>query len=179
MISLLYPENYRKSGNVIFKSAVESLELDYIAMLILPYNTDFALKVLTELITDERVIKWRQDILEDFMNVPQLELKLYKSIYTIYESALSVYAKSGSTQSFFELSENISKMESFLECMENCHKFIAEYGGKLKFSDEFLSSVTKESLAQCIDELEKLAAAGSLSSNLTGDVGPDIPLPGY
>ena len=101
MISLLYPENYRKSGNVICQSAVESLELDYIAMLILPYNTDFALKVLTELITDETVIKWRQDILEDFMNVPQLELKLYKSIYTIYESALSVYAKSGSTQSFF------------------------------------------------------------------------------
>ncbi len=88
MISLLYPENYQKSGNAIYQNAVESLELDYIAMLICPYNTDFALNTLTELITDESVIKWRRDILEDFMNVPQLELKLYKSIHTIYEGAL-------------------------------------------------------------------------------------------
>ena len=165
MISLLYPENYRKSGNVIFKSAVESLELDYIAMLILPYNTDFALKVLTELITDETVIKWRQDILEDFMNVPQLELKLYKSIYTIYESALSVYAKSGSTQSFFELSENISKMESFLECMENCHKFIAEYGGKLKSEGvkavlmEIENRYNSDNFKKLIEEIDELKKA--------------------
>ncbi len=44
----------------------------------------------------------------------------------------------------------------------------AEYGGKLKFSDEFLSSVTKESLAQCIDELEKLAAAGKSFGDVSG-----------
>lgn len=56
MISLLYPGNYQKSGNAIYQNAVESFELDYIAMFICPYNTDFALKVLTELITDETVI---------------------------------------------------------------------------------------------------------------------------
>lgn len=165
MINLLYPENYQKSGNVIYQNAVESLELDYVAMLICPYNTDFALKVLTELITDEAVIKWRQDILEDFMNVPQLELKLYKSIHTIFEGALSVYAKSGSTQSFFELSENISNMESFLECMEDCHKFFAEHVGKLKSEGvkavlmEIENRYNSDSFKKLVEEIEELKSA--------------------
>ncbi len=165
MISLLYPENYQKSGNSIYQNTVESLELDYIAMLICPYNTDFALKVLTELITDETVIKWRQDILEDFMNVPQLELKLYKSIHTIYEGALSVYAKSGSTQSFFELNENIKNIESFLECMEDCHKFILEHGNRLKSDGvkavlmEIENRYNSDSFKKLINEVEELKSA--------------------
>jgi len=165
MISLLYPENYRKSGNVIYQNVIESLELDYIAMLICPYNTDFALRVLTGLITDESVIKWRQDILEDFMNVPQLELKLYKSIHTIYENALSVYAKSGSTQSFFELNENIKNIESFLECMEDCHKFIAEHGATLKSEGvkavlmDIENRYNSNSFKKLINEVEELKSA--------------------
>ena len=63
MINLLYPENYEPSGRTISEKTAESLELKYIAMLICPYNTDFALKVLTELVTDEDVTVWRQDIL--------------------------------------------------------------------------------------------------------------------
>ena len=53
MISLLYPDNYKQNGRIIGEKTVESLELKYVAMLICPYNTDFALKVLTELVTDE------------------------------------------------------------------------------------------------------------------------------
>lgn len=132
MINLLYPENYKSSGKIVDEKTIESLELKYIAKLICPYNTDFALNVITELIADENVIKWRQDILEDFINIPQLENLLYNSIHTIYEGSLSVYAKAGSTQSFFELNDNISQMEAFVECMEKCHKFVLEYGGKIK-----------------------------------------------
>ena len=89
MINLLYPENYEPNGKILGEKAIESLELKYIAKLICPYNTDFALKVLVELVTDESVIKWRQDILEDFINVPHLETLLYNSIHTIYEGSMS------------------------------------------------------------------------------------------
>lgn len=170
MISLLYPESYKRNCNVLHKNAVESLELDYIAMLICPYNTEFALNVLTELITDEGVIKWRQDILEDFVNVPQLELKLYKSIYTIYEDALSVNAKSGSTQSFFELNENIKNIEDFLGCMEDIHNFIAEYGKRLKSEGvkavltEIENRYNSENFRKLINEVKELKA--SLSSGI-------------
>lgn len=132
MINLLYPENYEPNGKILGEKAIESLELKYIAKLICPYNTDFALKVLVELVTDESVIKWRQDILEDFINVPHLETLLYNSIHTIYEGSMSVFAKTGSTQSFFELNDNISQMEAFVECMEKCHQFAVEYGDRIK-----------------------------------------------
>lgn len=164
MINLLYPEGYEPSGRIINEKTAESLELKYIAMLICPYNTDFALKVLTELVTDESVIKWRQDILEDFINVPQLEILLYNSIHTIYEGALSVYAKSGSTQSFFELNDNISQMEAFVECMEKCHQFAAEYGGRIKSAgvrtvlQEIESNYNSDDFKKLICEIDELKA---------------------
>lgn len=164
MISLLYPENYEPSGKAFSEKAVESLELKYIAMLLCPYNTDFALKVLTELVTDESVIEWRQDILEDFINVPHLETLLYSSIHTIYEGSMSTFAKTGSTQSFFELNDNISQMEAFVDCMEKCHQFALEYGGKIKSAgikavlNEIESSYNSEDFKKLISEIDELKA---------------------
>ena len=57
MISLMYPKGYCKSANTLSRKTAEELELDYIAMLICPHNTDFALSTLTELITDEKVTR--------------------------------------------------------------------------------------------------------------------------
>lgn len=162
MINLLYPEGYEPSGRIISEKTAESLELKYIAMLICPYNTDFALKVLTELVTDEDVIVWRQDILEDFINIPQLEILLYNSIHTIYEGSLSVYARTGSTQSFFELNDNISQMEAFVDCMEKCHSFVLEYGGKIKSAGikvvlrEIESHYNSDDFKKLIGEIKEL-----------------------
>lgn len=162
MINLLYPENYKSSGKIIDEKTIESLELKYIAKLICPYNTDFALNVLTELVTDENIIRWRQDILEDFINIPQLENLLYNSIHTIYEGSLSVYAKTGSTQSFFELNDNISQMDAFVECMEKCHQFVKNYGGKIKSAgikavlNEIESNYNSNDFKQLISEINEL-----------------------
>lgn len=132
MISLLYPDNYTPSGITLEGTVAEGLELPYIAALICPYSTEYALGVLTELIVDESVVRWRQDILEDFINVPQLERNLQRSIKTIYDNAHSVYAKSGSTQSFYEVEENIAAIEAFSDCMSECHEFVQKYGGRLR-----------------------------------------------
>lgn len=145
MLSLLYPENYAPSGRSLDRTVAEDLELPYIAMLICPYSTEYALGILTELITDEEVVRWRQDILEDFINVPQLELKLRRSIKTIYDNAHSVYARSGSTQSFYEIQENIRAIESFADCLNECHEFIQKYGGKLR----------SEGIRRVLEELEE------------------------
>ncbi len=54
---------------------------------------------------------------------------------------------------------------SLYEAAINYEKYI-EYGGKLKFSDEYLNSVTEENLVQCKDELDKLASAGKAFGNI-------------
>lgn len=145
-IDLLYPDGIKPSGKHLSAKAIECLELPYIARLICPYNTDFALNVLSELITDERTISFRQDILQDFINVPQLEHQLYKSLHTIYMNSVSVYAKSGSTQSFFELNANIENIEAFTGCMEECHSFCTEHRDRLK----------SEGIKRVLGEIERI-----------------------
>ena len=132
MTSLLYPEDYTPSGRTLDKAVAENLELPYIAMLICPYNTEYALGILSEVITDETVVRWRQDVLDDFLNIPQLEQNLQRSIKTIYVNAHSVFARKGSTQSLFEIQENIESIEAFSACMDECHGFFLKYGKKLR-----------------------------------------------
>lgn len=167
MLSLLYPEGYTPSGKTLDRAVAESLELPYIAMLICPYNTEYALGILTELITDEAAVRWRQDILEDFLNVPQLEQNLQRSIKTIYDNAHSVYAKSGSTQSFYEVQENIASIEAFAACLTECHEFIQKYGGRIhsegitrvlwELEERYNSDSFKELIQQTAELKTKLA----------------------
>lgn len=167
MISLLYPDDYTTNTGTLDRAVVESLELPFIAMLICPYNTEYALGILSELITDEAVVRWRQDILEDFLNVPQLERNLQRSIKTIYDNAHSVYAKSGSTQSFYEVQENIASIEAFAACMTECHEFIQKYGGRLRsegirrvlaeLEERYYSDSYKELIAETAELKTKLS----------------------
>lgn len=121
---LLFPADTRqKKYNQLTKSAASDLQIEYLAMTLSPYNTEYAEGILSQLVTDPDVISYRQDILDDFLNVPELEGILYKSLHTIYSNSKSVYAKAGSTQSFFELTENTALIESFISCMEECHTF--------------------------------------------------------
>ncbi len=157
-------------------TVAENLELEYIAMLLCPYNTEFALGVLTELISDEAVIRWRQDVLEDFLSVPQLEVNLRRSMNTIYANARSVYARKGSTQSLFEIQENIADMEAFAACMDECHEFIQKYRSRLRSEgvkrvleqlDERYNSEAYKQMLEEIAELKKALAVGIKSVTFT------------
>ena len=121
---LLFPADAKqKRYNQLAKSAAADLQIEYLAMTLSPYDTEYAQRILSQLVTDPEVISYRQDIVDDFINVPELEAILYKSLHTIYANSKSVYAKAGSTQSFFELTENTVLIESFISCMEECHGF--------------------------------------------------------
>ncbi|MCH5324352.1 MAG: hypothetical protein J1E39_03985 [Eubacterium sp.] len=130
---LLYPKNYRKQRETVLpQAAVQNLKLEYIAGALCPHHTEYALKILSQLNTDPAVISYRQDVLEDFINVPELEGVLFKSLHIIYNNAKSVYARVGSTQSFFEINENLEHLGAFIECMEICHGFYEKCYDRLK-----------------------------------------------
>lgn len=148
-VDLMFPpESGAKEKNgyaLLSPTAVHNLELEYLAGLICPYNQEYALKILSKPPTDVNVIKYRQDILDDFLNVPELEVILYKSIHTIYNNAKSIYAKIGSTQSFVEINENLEHIDSFIECINHCHNFYERHFSKLK-------SKGAKSVAQALEE---------------------------
>lgn len=148
-VDLMFPpESGAEEKNAYAKlspSSVHNLEIEYLAGLICPYNQEYALKILSKPPTDVNVIKYRQDILDDFLNVPELEVILYKSIHTIYNNAKSIYAKIGSTQSFVEINENLEHIDSFIECINSCHTFYERHFSKLK-------SKGARSVAQALEE---------------------------
>lgn len=170
MIDLLYPEDCEKNIKfLISPSAVSNLEIEYIASLICPYNTAYALKILSEFTADINVIHYRQGILRDFIDVPQLEGMLYNSLHTIYNNSKSVFAKAGSTQSFFEISENIEHIDSYIDCINSCHTFYEKHFSKLKSAgmkrvvkelENKYSSEEFHTLISEITELKEVMAGG-------------------
>ena len=135
-VDLMFPPGAgaaeRNAFTQLSPTSVHDLELEYLAGLICPYDPDFALKILSKPPTDINVIKYRQDILDDFMNMPELEAILYKSIHTIYNNAKSIYAKIGSTQSFVEIFDNLEHIDSFIGCINSCHNFYEKHFPKLR-----------------------------------------------
>lgn len=148
-VDLMFPlesgETEKNAYAKLSPTSVHNLELEYLAGLICPYNQEYALKILSKPPTDINVIKYRQDILDDFLNVPALEAILYKSIHTIYNNAKSIYAKIGSTQSFIEINENLEHIDSFIECINACHTFYERHFSKLK-------SKGAQSVAKALEE---------------------------
>lgn len=132
-VDLLYPNVDRQIKEyVLTETAISDLKLEYFASLICPYNVDYALMILSKIPLDVETVHYRQDILQDFIDVPQLEGLLYKSLHTVYINAKTVYAKIGSTESFFEVNENLEHIDSYIECINSCHDFYEKYFDRLK-----------------------------------------------
>lgn len=132
-VDLLYPDlGEERKEYILPQAAISNLELEYFASIICPYNVEYALMVLSKLPLDAETVRYRQDILQDFVSVPQLESLLYKSLHTVYNNAKSVYAKIGSTESFFEVNENLEHIDSYIECINSCHDFYEKHFNKLK-----------------------------------------------
>ena len=80
LVDLLYPDEGKRQRSIERGSAiaklpqdyVQNLELELLSRLICPENSLSALRVLTQLSTDPEVLNYRLDILEDFLNAPQL-----------------------------------------------------------------------------------------------------------
>lgn len=162
-ISLLYPNSISKSTCIqLDEAAAENLQLPSLAAQICPYNTSYALQVLSSPLTDTAAIRYRQDIFEDFRNVPELSAVLYRSLHTIYINAKSLGIKPGSTQSFFELSENAGHITAFIGCVNSCHEFYEKYYARL--TSEGMKAVVSaleqrwrsEEFRGLVKEMEKL-----------------------
>ena len=98
LVDLLYPDEGKRQRSIERGSAiaklpqdyVQNLELELLSRLICPENSLNALRVLTQLSTDPEVLNYRLDILEDFLNVPQLEAVLYENVHKPFVNRLKI-----------------------------------------------------------------------------------------
>lgn len=145
LVDLLYPSETKRREAQDHATAIAQLPQDYVAnlelellsRLICPENSLNALRILTQLSTDEEVLNYRLDILEDFLNVPQLEAVLYENVHKLYVNEHVNIQKLGLADSFYALNTRLNSLKTFIECITKCHEFCQ------KFQDKFRSEALK------------------------------------
>lgn len=146
LVDLLYPSEEKKQiclerGKNISnlpQDYVTNLELEMLSRLICPENSLNALRIFTQMTTDEEVLNYRLDILEDFLNVPALEAVLYENVHKLYVNEHVNIQKLGLADSFFALNQRLNSLKTFIDCITKCHEFCQ------KFQDKFKSEALKE-----------------------------------
>ena len=177
LVDLLYPSEVKKQecldrGVAIAKlpqEYVTNLELETLSRLLCPENSLNALRILTQLNTDTEVMNYRLDILDDFLNVPALESVLYENIHKLYVNEHVNIQKLGLADSFYALNKRFTSLQTFTECITNCHEFCQKYQDKFKslalkqltsyFADVYNSEYFDE-VKQETEECLKILAKG-------------------
>ncbi len=125
--NLLYPEGKNKDSITkrnIPRDFMLDLNIQFIAGKIFPENPDYVVDILSQLCDDPEIIKYRQDILEDVLNIPELESVLHGIISKIYVFDQSVKGKSVSNaNSFVDIGVQLESLKTFIECIEECFSF--------------------------------------------------------
>lgn len=176
LVDLLYPSEAKKQecldrGVAIAKlpqEYVTNLELETLSRLLCPENSLNALRILTQLNTDTEVMNYRLDILDDFLNVPALESVLYENIHKLYVNEHVNIQKLGLADSFYALNKRFTSLQTFTECITNCHEFCQKYQDKFKslalkqltsyfadvYNSEYFDEVKQET-EECLNILAK------------------------
>ncbi|MHB1483370.1 MAG: MutS-related protein [Saccharofermentanales bacterium] len=130
-VDLFYPVNKRDNKTSGFArypaDFIHDLELEVIAKYIYPQNSAYALNIFREMNTDGEIIKYRQDILTDFMTVPGLENILYNTINEIYTNENALESKHKNTESFSEIGISVRLLEGYISSITKCYEVIKNF----------------------------------------------------
>ncbi|MEJ5285321.1 MAG: MutS-related protein [Brevinematia bacterium] len=124
-MSLLWPED-KKEYVKIDESVFTDLELEKIVSEISksPYEIKLLKEFFTILPLDEKVIKYRQDILDDFLGSEKLTLE-FERIVTDFESINAKYIYKNEN-SFYEFVDKVCELESFTKIIKSLKKIFSE-----------------------------------------------------
>lgn len=176
LVDLLYPSEAKRAAAMerateiakLPQDYVANLELELLSRLICPENSLNALRILTQMSTDEEVLNYRLDILEDFLSVPQLEAVLYENVHKLYINEHVNIQKLGLADSFYALNTRLGSLKTFIECITKCHEFCQKYKDQLKstalkglveyfasvYTSEYFDEVKRET-DECLKVLSK------------------------
>jgi hypothetical protein len=144
---------------------LSDLECERLAMMICPDSPSYALNIMKEMCIDTEVIRYRQEVLEDFINVPQLSASFEKSLKKLYTNDRTNGGKLDEPESFMGLHYRTDALVTYVECITEFHEFSQQYGDKVRsyavknilaYFDEVYTS---ESFCDLVKNLDKLSEA--------------------
>ena len=114
------------------KDYIGDLELERVAELFCREDRLKLVRIFEELCDDPDVIAYRQDILEDLINIPRLAPTIKKIVDIMVENDRGNIYQLSEPDSFSSLSDALNAFDAYVECVELMHKFYNENRDEIK-----------------------------------------------
>ena len=120
--SLFYPMDYQKSPLNMNAEAINDLSINYIVENLT--EDDFERNTIKQLMTqiecNEELIKYRCDIFEDFLNLPQLRTSLTELLSMLSElREIEKFKKDTDAPSFWQLINRMREINRYIDCIKS------------------------------------------------------------
>ncbi|MEE0930339.1 MAG: hypothetical protein UIM53_05015 [Acutalibacteraceae bacterium] len=119
--SLFYPMNYKKSPMNMSKEAINDLSLDYIVEILTEndFEQNSIKQLMTQIECSEILIKYRCDVFEDFLNLPELRLRLTELLKMLSElREIEKFKKDSDSSSLWQLINRMREINRYIECIK-------------------------------------------------------------
>jgi len=118
--SLLAPENHQAVYRTLTKEAVNDLSVDYICEALTkdPYELNIIKQLLINITDDEKVIRYRCDVFEDFLRFPKLRENLTALIAKLKDlREIERFQKDTESSSLWQLVNRLRELDGYVDCI--------------------------------------------------------------
>ena len=118
--SLLHPKDSKAAYHTLTKEAINDLSVDFIcnALTTEPYEQNSIKQLLVNITDDEKVIKYRCDIFDDFMRFPQLRNDLTALLEKLNDlREIERFQKDSEASSLWQLINRLREMGGYVDCI--------------------------------------------------------------
>lgn len=119
--SLFYPMDYQKSPLNMNNEAINDLSLDYIIQILTkdPFEQNSIKQLMTQIESSERLIKYRCDVFEDFLRLPELRQSLTELLEMLSElREIEKFKKDSDASSLWQLINRMREINRYIECIK-------------------------------------------------------------
>lgn len=119
--SLFYPDNYVKSPLTMNAEAINDLSIDYIVTVLTEdsYEQNSIKQLMTHIECSQELIKYRCDVFEDFLRLPELREKLTDLLGMLGElRELEKFKKDSDASSLWQLINRLREINRYIDCIK-------------------------------------------------------------
>lgn len=138
--SLFYPMNYEKSALSMSNEAINDLSLDYIVTVLTEdvFEQNSIKELMTQIEYSEELIKYRCDVFEDFLRLPELRSSLTELLEMLGElREIEKFKKDSDSSSLWQLINRMREIDRYIECIKELKNTL----GKLELHSEGLCTL--------------------------------------
>ncbi|MEE1075633.1 MAG: hypothetical protein UHY68_00020 [Acutalibacteraceae bacterium] len=127
--SLFYPMGYERSPLKMSDDAINDLSLDYIVTTLTEdsFEQNSIKQLMTQIECNAELIKYRCDVFEDFLRLPQLRYSLAELLIMLKElKELEKFKKDSDASSLWQIINRLREIDRYINCITSLKETLAK-----------------------------------------------------